>query len=305
MTTASNPAAALLAQLQASQTTTPLSILHLAEPILEASSATATNTSSPAPNRSTFTTSTASAPDQQPGVLTPSSLSADLQHYRDLFSKLRFSYLEQVTKEKYLRSIVGDPPVLVTPADNAALEEKLVGMKAELKAKKRETDALVEELEGFARELAAKYEGVQKGKVELETLPDVVRGLEREVEGLRAEVGRKQAELGRVGESEGGEVEPRYVMGMDATERALEEQRRRSEAIDREIAELEGRLPGKVRECERAERELEELERRREEVTRQAREVKRIREEGGRDLVGERGRWYAAQESVLKGLLQT
>jgi hypothetical protein len=60
----------------------------------------------------------------------------------------------------------------------------------------------------------------------------------------------------------------------------------------------------KMRECEKTERELEELERRRNEVTRQAREVKRIREEGGRDHVGESGKWYRAQGSVLKGLLE-
>lgn len=300
MTTTADPNA-LYAQLQDAQTSQPLSILHLAEPILEA--AATVNPTSPSTAATTreasLATSTTSAPEQ-PSTLTPSSLSADLQHYRDLFSKLRFSYLEQVTKEKYLRSIVGDPPLLVTPADNVALEDRLAGLKADLKARKRETDALVEELEQVARALAGKYEAVQRGKGELATLPAEVQELQAQVEDLREEVAQKQAEMGREGSDD-----PRYAMGMDATREALEEQRRSNEAIDREIAELEGRLPGKVRECERAERELEEMERRREEVTRQAREVKRIREEGGRDLVGERGRWYTAQESVLKGLLQT
>ncbi|ETN46424.1 uncharacterized protein HMPREF1541_00608 [Cyphellophora europaea CBS 101466] len=300
MAAAADPTA-LLAQLQDPQTSKPLSILHLAEPILESEASAANHPSSDsAAAQRDLATSTTSAPDTTSVVLTPSTLGADLQHYRDLFSKLRFSYLEQVTKEKYLRSIVGDPPLLVTPKDNAELEAKLVGMKAELKAKKAETDALVTELEGVAAALAAQYEGVESGKVALRALPAEVEDLKAQVAVLREEVQRKQTELGREGDED-----PRYAMRMDATAQALEEQRRANEAIDREIAELERRLPGKMRECERAERELEEMERQREEITRQAREVKRIREEGGRDLVGERGRWYTAQEAVLKGLLRT
>jgi Skp family chaperone for outer membrane proteins len=307
--------AALLAHLRDTQKASPLSILHLAEPILDTGSSNI-NASISTDRRATLATSTASAaPSEHDAAhntstsnshqLTPSSLSADLQHYRELFAKLRFSYLEQVTKEKYLRSIVGDPPVLVSPGENAALESTLATMKSELKAKKTETDALVVELEGVARTLAARYESVQEGTRELETLPAEVAGLREQVELFRDEVAAKQKELGREDEGgEGGAVDPRYAMGVEATRAALEEQRRANAEIDREIEELERRLPGKVGECERVERELEETERRREEVTRLAREVKRIREEGGRDLVGERGRWYTAQEAVLKGLLQ-
>ena len=120
----------LLTSLQRAQQSQPLSILHLAEPILE-SQQHPRETQSPAPTRPS------NASSLSPSQLTPSTLSADLQHYKDLFSKLRFSYLEQVTKEKYLRSIVGDPPVLVTPAENVELEQKLVGMKRELKGRKR------------------------------------------------------------------------------------------------------------------------------------------------------------------------
>ena len=315
--TSTTEATALLARLNALEKQQPLSIVHLAEPILEAAAAAeGNNATQRALNTSSrdFSASITTAPDTtapptaQHLQLTPSSLSFDLQHYRDLFSKLRFSYLEQVTKEKYLRSIVGDPPLLVTPKDNAELEEKLAGMKRELKLKKGETDVLVLELEAFARELAVKYEGVQAGKVLLETLPGEVQGLRVQVEELREEVRRKQAEIGGEGAGdEGGEGmqrDWRYAMGMEATREALDERKRQAAEIDREIQELERRLPGKVRECERVERELEDMDRRKEEVTRQAKEVKGIREEGGRDLVGERGRWYTAQESVLKGLLQ-
>ncbi|KPI35412.1 Kinetochore protein Sos7 [Cyphellophora attinorum] len=310
-TTLTADATALHARLTTLQKTHPLSILNLAEPLLEAT----TNTSqiNPQTIAHDFSTSTASnnnaatAPEPNAAALTPSSLTLDLQHYRDLFSKLRFSYLEQVTKEKYLRSIVGDPPLLVTPKDNAALEAKLKVMKEELQAKKAETDALVVALEDAARALAVKYESGRAGIEVVGTLPTKVEQLQREVEALREEVAQKQNALAGTSDSAtsspSNAVNPRYLQSTDATRAALADQTQRISQIDKEIADLERRLPSKIRECERAERELEDLDRRKEEVTRQAKEVQRIREEGGRDFVGERGRWLRAQEGVLKGVL--
>lgn len=86
--------------------------------------------------------------------LTKSSLDAELEHYKDLFSKLRFSYVEQVTKENFLKSIVADPPQLVDAAENARLEQDLAQAKAALKAKKEETNQKVQELQELASRLA-------------------------------------------------------------------------------------------------------------------------------------------------------
>jgi len=86
--------------------------------------------------------------------LTKSSLDAELEHYKDLFSKLRFSYVEQVTKENFLKAIVADPPQLVDAAENARLEQDLAQAKAALKAKKEETNQKVQELQELASRLA-------------------------------------------------------------------------------------------------------------------------------------------------------
>lgn len=231
--------------------------------------------------------------------LTPASLQADLTHYKDLFSKLRFSYLEQVTKEKYLRSIVGDPPLIASHEENLALETKLAGMKAEVKVRKDEVDALVAEMESLARDLALRYERVNADMRVLETLPVSVEQLRREVEELKAEVREKQGVMSGGKRSD----DPRMNMSLEATEAALEEQRMRNREIDRHIEELQKSLPAKIREVEKVDRELAELERRRNESTRAAREVQRRREEGGRDELEDMGRWYRSSESVLRGLL--
>lgn len=288
-------AAATLATLRAQQSAQPLSILALAEPI------TASQTQLPPPATSQgrpSDISSTNASDVESYLLTPASLTADLAHYKDLFSKLRFSYLEQVTKEKYLRSIVGDPPLVVSHDDNLALEEKLAVMKTDLKAKKSEVDALVVEMQDQARILAEKYEAVNKGMEVLEIVPTEIGRLRDEIEALKAEIAEKTG-------SENGPTsnDPRMNMGLEATERALEEQRARTAEIDAQIEALQRQMPGKLREVEKVDRELAELEKRRNETTRLAMEGRRRREMGGRDEVEEMGRWYKSSEAVLRGLL--
>ena len=73
---------------------------------------------------------------------------------QEYFSKLRFSYLEQVTKEKFLRAIVGDPPQVVEHGENVELETQLVGVKADLKRQKTEVAAMAAQLEQQGRALA-------------------------------------------------------------------------------------------------------------------------------------------------------
>lgn len=69
---------------------------------------------------------------------------------------MRFSYLEQVTKEKFLRSIVGDPPVIVGHNENIELEAQMAEVKAELKARKEEARVMIEEMEQMGRDLASR-----------------------------------------------------------------------------------------------------------------------------------------------------
>lgn len=75
---------------------------------------------------------------------------------KELFSKLRFSYVEQVTKEKFLRAIVGDPPLVVGHNENVELEAQLAEVKAELRARKEEVRVMAEEMDKKGRELAAR-----------------------------------------------------------------------------------------------------------------------------------------------------
>ena len=85
---------------------------------------------------------------------TPSALRADLEHYRELFSKLRFSYVEQVTKERFLRAVTAEQPEFVDGDENRELGEKLAADKAALKARKEEVRGIIGDLEEQGKVLA-------------------------------------------------------------------------------------------------------------------------------------------------------
>lgn len=103
---------------------------------------------------------------------TPASLAAEFVHVKvcqtyckswswmlvlidpkEHYSKLRFLYLEQVTKEKFLRAITAETPLFIEPEENARLEEQLAEEKMALKAQKEEVQNIIRDLETRARSL--------------------------------------------------------------------------------------------------------------------------------------------------------
>lgn len=201
-----------------------------------------------------------------------------------------------MTKEKFLRSIVGDPPLLVSHAENVALETSLVQQKADLKTAKEEVNLLVEEMEGMARELAARWESVQIQTAELERLPAEIEGLDAVIKELREQ---QDAREGKQNKND----DPRMHVSLAETEELNKQQRAKATALDKQIAALQRQMPAKMRECEVTEKEIEALEKRRSEVSAAATEARRIKEGGGRDELEEKGRWYRSAEIVLREIV--
>ncbi|KAE8354260.1 hypothetical protein BDV28DRAFT_131372 [Aspergillus coremiiformis] len=222
---------------------------------------------------------------------TPASLAADLTHYKELFSKLRFSYVEQVTKEKFLRAIVGDPPLVVGHNENVELESQLAGVKAELKARKEEIRMMIEEMEKTARDLATRCSNVELQMTQLSTLPETIENLESTIAGLRA----KQAS--------NAEAPSSQKLPLPATLSLVTEREAELAALNRQLAAVQNALPRKTREAEAVERELGGLERRKSEAITQAREAERKKQEGESDGLEEAGRWYRSAEEALKRLV--
>lgn len=265
----------------------PLSIIRLREPI-----SNPTNPSNTTVNPRTSDASTSALTDDADGHPTPASLAADLTHYRDLFSKLRFSYLEQVTKEKFLRAIVGDPPLIIENAENVELESQLKEVKAVLKEQKEHVASMGEELERRGRKLARRYEQVGLRTEMLGRLPGEIEGLEERIRILREE------NQGAVEGMGGG-------MGLEGILELTREKERQREEVESKLKSLQREMPGKGRELERLMGELEGLEREKEKAVEGAREAVRSRKTGGAvgDELEMRGRWLKGCEEGLRGLL--
>ncbi|KAK4200268.1 hypothetical protein QBC40DRAFT_339910 [Triangularia verruculosa] len=290
LTTRANAALSQLQSLLPSSSNdeeSPITIIRLSAPIISSASS-----SSDAPAARTSDISNTSLTPSGP---TPSSLEADLLHYKELFSKLRFSYVEQVTKEKFIRAIVGDPPLIVTPQENAELEDSNKIAKAELKALKNEVADMVKDLESRGRELATKYEQVKVETVKLKELPAKIEHLERDISRLKRE---QQV-------AEGSKAE--LNLPLAKTLQLVGEKKRQMQELDRQLEQLRNQTPRKRKEMERLQGEVAGLEQKRVNATAAAKEAKRRKEDkggrGGVDELEARGRWYRGSEAVLRGVL--
>lgn len=267
-----------LEKLQSSQ---EISIIRLSEPITSSTPQDARQRTSDASNASL------DAPS-------PASLEADLAHYKELFAKLRFSYVEQVTKEKFIRAIVGEPPLIVTMQENLDLEKENAAAKAQLKELKTEVADMVTELDRRGRELSQRYEHIQLETAKLRDLPSKIEELETRIEELRA---TQEINPGS---------DPNQKLPLAKTLDLVTKRKREQQELARELESLQAKVPRKAKEAERLQAELLPLEAKRQTSTTAAREARRRKEAalgGAADDLEERARWWRASESVLKQVL--
>ncbi|KAI7306700.1 hypothetical protein KC340_g11644 [Hortaea werneckii] len=226
----------------------------------------------------------------------PSLLAADLAHYRDLFTKLRFSYVEQVTKERFLKTITDKEPEFVESSENAELEERLRGDKAALKERKQEVANLLKELEEQSRSLAQRNENVRLKTTQLETLPSEIANLESIITDLQSAAQPKSSN-------------PSLNLPLQPTVELLEKREQESADLDAKIEALRAALPGKRQQVERLRDELTPMQARKIKTVQEAQEGRRRREGGGAggagDELEEKGRWLRGSEASLKGMLET
>ncbi|KAL6806504.1 hypothetical protein GGI42DRAFT_321382 [Trichoderma sp. SZMC 28013] len=223
----------------------------------------------------------------------PTSLDADLIHYKELFAKLRFSYVEQVTKEKFIRAIVGDPPLIVTLQENLDLERENAEAKAQLKNLKLEVADLVSDLEKRGRDLSKRYENIQLETVRLEELPAKIVELESRIKELKDK-------------HESSESDPNLRLPLTKTLSLVSKRKAEQQELARELEALQAKVPRKRKEADRLQAELQPLEVKRQSSTTAAREARRRKEAalgGVADDLEQRARWWRASESMLKQVL--
>jgi len=199
-----------------------------------------------------------------------------------------------VTKEKFLRAVVGDPPLYISASENAALESRLLSTKATLKAQKIEVAELVADLESRGRELSRRYQQVQLQTAQLGNLPE-------QIEGLKSTIARLQAA------QEPKTDNPLLGMPLTKTLEVLAEKDAESAKLDREIEELRTAGERRMRELDRMQTELEPLRAQKTRAVNDAQDAQTRKAQGisglGDDLE-QRGRWLRGVETTMRSILE-
>ena len=217
-----------------------------------------------------------------------------------------------MTKEKFLRAIVGDPPQVVEHRENVELEAQLVGVKADLKAQKLQVAEMAAELERRGRNLArrmrsnqsrrclvaslqrsAGYEFVSLQTTQLSELPSQIAALEESVAALQARQTPTSSN-------------PALSLPLPATLQSVSTKEAELEDLDRELKSVQQVLPRKTRELEGVENELRTLEGQKSGAVAAAKEARKRKEDGERgvgDGMELNGRWYRSVEMGLQEIL--
>ncbi|KAL7269259.1 hypothetical protein RUND412_008083 [Rhizina undulata] len=220
----------------------------------------------------------------------PVQVGMDLAHYKDLFSQLRFSYLEQVTKEKCLRAITEEPPLVIEASDNDALAKQLAVSKAELKKSKLEVESLLSEIEAIGRRLSSEHETITTMHTHLTTLPQKISDLTATI-----------AALQHLQPSS----EPDLNLPLPETHSLLSSQELELSRLEREFEEEQARLPGLNRRLEALGKEIRPMEMDKEGMEKFACEAVRMRDNAraeGRLESENVGRWYKSAYEALSTL---
>ena len=200
-----------------------------------------------------------------------------------------------MTKEKFLRAIVGDPPLIVEHAENIELESQLVEIKAVLKAQKERVGEMVKELDARGRDLSRRYETISLQTTLLSSLPPQIEDLNQTMDKLR-----KQNQSANT-----NETNPVLALPLPATLELLDERQASLDEVNAQIKALRQALPRQTRALENEERELQKLELERERAVGLAREaVERKQEGSGADELERKGRWLRGVESGLREMLE-
>ena len=201
-----------------------------------------------------------------------------------------------MTKEKFLRAIVGDPPLIVEHGENIELEHQLAEVKAVLKAQKEHVGEMVKDLDARGRGLSRRYETISLQTTLLSSLPPQIEDLNQTLARLRRQ---NHQSVGT------NETNPALALPLQATLELLDERQASLDEMDAQLEALQQALPRQTRALAGEERELEKLELERERAVGLAREaVERRREGGGGDELERKGRWLRGVEGGLKEMLE-
>ncbi|KAH8554740.1 hypothetical protein BGW37DRAFT_208685 [Umbelopsis sp. PMI_123] len=213
----------------------------------------------------------------------PKSFNIVLNFYKEHFAKLKFNYLEQETKDRFLKSLLKDPSVVIEQADNWELDRQNSEEKQKLKAGKLETSTL-------QREIAT------VGK----TLNDAITDLKHKVdktESVFAEINEMEAELTKMSQ----EADKHSKLTVEEAKTIIDHQTEAFQNISNEMEKRRDAISELSWKIENLEHEIEQLEAQK--FTAEAYAADAVRMANKRDpTVEDLTKWYLSIVAICNNL---
>lgn len=222
------------------------------------------------------------------GLRNPSKIKEEITHLKHFSSKLKFQYLEQETRDKFLRLLlIDEKSISEEDIDNIVGENGQ--LKESLKQLKREIEALTEQAENVAEEVIRLNEKLAKEKEEAQKGLDEAAQLQKELDLLMEE-----------SENEHYKTLFHFKKLIDSDDIGLSE----AISIANSAVESDEAALKEVRDkLEKAKKELAEKKSQEEELRRRASDLKIQVEDGETQVLKGEQQEYAQKLGDIKGLL--
>ncbi|KAK9387987.1 hypothetical protein V1515DRAFT_620904 [Lipomyces mesembrius] len=240
----------------------------------------------------------------------PAAIEVELKDFKELFSKLKVTYLEQETKETFLRAILDEDEEKATEEaserkdlrvwrvgqlDLDEATQRNVGLKQVLVDKKKALQNASNEIAALVGRVCDKYEVLKADVSEAEEMLHEIESMQAEVRELKK------------GEEE-GDKDVHQTLSLKETLSLYGNFKAQESELDDDIHELtEVIIPKKKQELEKLSAELinlSELSRRLEKAAKIAIEARKVEMKQGKIIAKENiGQWYTNVLLILKRLL--
>ncbi|KAI9280570.1 hypothetical protein BC943DRAFT_330677 [Umbelopsis sp. AD052] len=213
----------------------------------------------------------------------PKSFSMVLDFYKEHFAKLKFNYLEQETKDRFLKSLLKDPSLVIEQADNWELDRQNREEKHKLKDGKLETITLQREITTVGK-----------------TLHDAITDLKHKVEKTESvftEINEMEAELTKMSE----EADKHSKLTVEEAKSIIDQQSDDFHNISNEMEKRRDTISELSWKIENLEHEIEQLEAQK--YTAEAYAADAVRMANKRDpTVEDLTKWYLSIVAVCNNL---
>lgn len=225
----------------------------------------------------------------------PNLLQQEIQKHVEQFENMKVTYLEQETKEKFLRSIISDPPVLIEQSNVEEIEQENKQKKQKLKHQKAQVDEIQSQLESLSKQLCSDYDDLKAKSQEAVEMTEEMEIMQREIDQLTKQ--EEELELPAL-------EDPDMNLPAPELNRLAEEYGKQKDEIDNALKELSTEsIPHSQQEYNDLKEEISRLEQEKTTAERSAEEMVKLREQEmqkGKIHNETTAQWYKSLITILE-----